>query len=469
MGKFKLLRRPNFTHVAFSLYLFMVPLALIHAATVGTSTSSGSGGASTAGAGQAMNISSNAMILSNLQSQTNHLANIDNWLTYQSNGSSGSVNLNNLYTAMGMNYLNQAYSNDLNSILIQDSVIASNSNSNSNSNSGSTSSGAPNANLSTSPIGLNSFWMVGCADANSPIYQVFGNPIASQNDHNNQIISNYSSTSKNIGGQVFLDTTCEQILSQGNPNNIIPLVMPSSQFVWSPPINTNISISLPSSSSSSSSSSGQSGAPNSQQALGIGIANTVLNNLTPQVSNATQNSIFSPQNLAQITNSTSSASSASGSGSGLSSNNMIPSQATMAYINALLSNTSNNIPEMALVSNTMQAVAQDYQSGKMYALNQAVGQSLSQNWQNNLVNANTPQLLRMLILELAVNNQIKVTELTQNQRNTVLLSAVLADLVKLNQSNQQMLSALGSVNAQLQQNGSISSLLLGAVRAQGAK
>ena len=106
-----------------------------------------------------------------------------------------------------------------------------------------------------------------------------------------------------------------------------------------------------------------------------------------------------------------------------------------AVASQLGQNSPNNIAEMTLISGVLQAVAQDYQSGRINNLDQSVSQTFNPAWNSQVANANTPQLLRMMVIEAAQANQIQAEQLKQNQRNNVLLAAVLANLVKLNQGN----------------------------------
>ncbi len=262
------------------------------------------------------------------------------------------------------------------------------------------------------------WWEGICGDANNPLS---GNPLTA---------NGYTTTSPgSLGGDggvspdapqpYIFSAICEEVVSQANANNIIPLVMPASNIIYT--------------------------------------ASSVNENLTPiQASN--QSLSAGIQQLTPVVATTT-------------------SSAAQSYIDQLTAtppiaegapSLPNSAAEMTLISGVLQAVSQDYQSGKMAEIDQVVSEEnapvtpgASYNpWQVKVASANVSDLLRMLLLEVAKSNQIQVMQLEQSQRNNVLSAAILADLVKLNQGNAVLNTGITATTAVVTQNGLISSHIL---------
>lgn len=255
------------------------------------------------------------------------------------------------------------------------------------------------------------WWENLCGDMNGPVYANFGNPVST---------SDASNTGSTTPSTSVFNATCENALSSANANNIIPLVMPASNQTYT---------ATPSSSTSASTGPSSSQTPAQQQAALL----TQIQTLTPVSNNDTTavqdyiDQLTSTPSIAQNSN----------------------------------ANLPNALPEITLITGVLQAVSQDYQSGKMATIDTAVTVEDSPNSQTVLAKADVPDLLRILILEMAKSNQIQAMQLEQNQKNTVLSAAILADLVKLNQTNTVINNSITAnlVNA-IQSNGQIDQSIL---------
>ncbi len=210
-----------------------------------------------------------------------------------------------------------------------------------------------------------------------------------------------------------LDLTCVDSFSSANANNVIPLVMASSSNV----VNAVNPKETGNGNSSNAQTSGSNQVSASVQGANI---NTMIAAL--QTSTSNQNAVQS----------------------------YISALTTAPTIASNLNNGSSVAPEMTLISSVLQAVANDYQApdasqnstnaqnaqmaAKIPSIEASVNQVFSPSYLADLGKANTPELLRMLILETAKSNQIKALQVEQQERDNVLLAAILADLVKSNQS-----------------------------------
>lgn len=116
-----------------------------------------------------------------------------------------------------------------------------------------------------------------------------------------------------------------------------------------------------------------------------------------------------------------------------------------AYIGSLLTapvasagvpNTfkTNTAPELSMVSSVLRSIANVYQSGEMSQINTSVDTPFGAGktaFDQKVASANTPELLRMLVLENAKSNFINARALTQRQKTNALLAVILADQVKI--------------------------------------
>lgn len=202
-----------------------------------------------------------------------------------------------------------------------------------------------------------------------------------------------------------LDLTCVDLASASNSNNIIPLLMAPSTTVVNAANPTN---------------------NNAKSSDGSSDINQLIGGL--QTSSTTQNAVQA----------------------------YISALTAPPSIAATIPTDGSTLPEMTLISSVLQTIASDYQAnGPIPAINTAVNQAFTPAYSNDLAHANVPQLLRMLIIETAKDNQIKALQIEQQERNNMLLAAVLADLVKINQSNAAIYKKLGDGQALDQQTQSI--------------
>lgn len=116
-----------------------------------------------------------------------------------------------------------------------------------------------------------------------------------------------------------------------------------------------------------------------------------------------------------------------------------------AYIGSLLTAPSanasipdadkpNNAPELTLVSGVLRSISNVYQSGEMTQINNSVDAPFDGNrdkFMAKLSKANSPELMRMLVLQNAKSNYINARALTQRQKTNALLAVILADQVKI--------------------------------------
>lgn len=119
-----------------------------------------------------------------------------------------------------------------------------------------------------------------------------------------------------------------------------------------------------------------------------------------------------------------------------------------SYIGTLLSappaaqgiastDADNNAPELTLVSGVLRSINQDYQSGEMTNIMNAVKQPFAVDasgksaFQTKLANANTPELMRMQIIQSAQANYLNAQGISQRQKIAALLAVILADQVKI--------------------------------------
>jgi len=281
---------------------------------------------------------------------------------------------------------------------------------------------------------LNQMWVNLCGDPNSLAYFSYPNPVV------NNTTPTTGSGHVTLGtstSNYTLSSNCEQAIALSNANNIIPLVMPLSEYNWTAPDSPVLS-NVPS--------------------------NIDSTYLMPQIQ-----TLLTPIQV-PVVNSKNDRTSSNSSGTTSLSNDSTSSGTTSLspvqnYIDQLTevpssvqnvpsSSLPNAMPELTLISGVLQSVAQDYQSGKMDSMEQAVNINQTSNgpWQTQLAQADVPGLLRILILQTAMSNQIKVAALEQDQKNTVLLAAILADLVKSNQLNAGVINSITGLNTTVKNN-----------------
>ncbi len=382
-------------------------------------------------------------INTNISTANNNLQDLENYLN------NPSFNFKTTYPAMGVLDLNNAFgTNSWDGSFDSLSVSAAPASAAVSSSSSSGSTSAP-----ASPSNYQEWFLQAiaseCSDPNSVLYQ---NSDATDNNSTPLITTSNNSGANNFNATstaYALSTTCENNYAQNNANNIIPLVMPASSNLWSF-ASPNVALN----------NTQAKNLLNSDGSMNYGALNTQIQNLTPTAPAASTNS-----------------------------NSAFTAPAVQSYIDQLTATPkvavaqskvqlSNTMPELTLISGVLQAVAQDYQSGKMNNIAQAVSQENAQPstsgaqgnpWQQAVASANVPDLLRMLLIEVAMSNQIQAAQLEQGQRTNVLLAATLADLVKLNQTNSAIVAAVNGSTTATQSNGQILNSLGNAIGRMGNK